>query len=201
MSIDKLQSDSQLLAGDKHLFLPNGMLNNEMMLQIMAQRGAHPDPTQQFKALIAQRLLDMGIIGARSVDLLHTIAEAAGRIAKTTETEETDSLVKLRARADNEPRPALRALYSTALGDRGLQYASQWGGRHIRRVMSDTEALTYCLTQAQIGYSMAAVALNQVRTKVPWTHGPDLLGQNLLTAQRVLYSFHKQTPKGVLIQA
>jgi len=190
--MDKFERDSKFLLGEKIPFLAAEGINDRMMLEMIADDIEDPDPHKQFRAMVAKRLLKFEVSGKRSIQLLDTIVEAAGRIGRTTEEHgDTETLAKLRYEALGTRNQARRAHYATQLGDRGLQFASGWGGRHIRRIMKEDAALKYCLDQARFGYELAADALNKTSHRDNgWVHGLGLLAPNILTAQRVLFSFH-----------
>lgn len=181
--LGNLSDASSFLSGNQLPFFPNGELNDAYMLQILASDSEISDPAQQFKAIIAEHLISMGITGPKSVRLLHSIAEAASRISRSRDSDET--LLALKERALGEHDPQLRVIKATELGDRGLQYASGWGGRHIRRIMHPAQALQYCLGFSELGYSVASSALPK-RGDLGWETGLALLTPNLLTAQGVL---------------
>lgn len=185
--------DSPFLLGANISLVPGMDLNDDDVLRLIANDTGN-DPREQFKGMIAERLIRFGINGPNSVTLLHVITEAAARIARTQELPETlkdiDTLAALRGWV-LQSRGAEQSTRALILGDRGLQYASKWGGRHIRRLMNEEEATNYCLAMARTGYSIASQR-----------RGGESLGflaNNIEHAHQVLASFHPNNPAVIFV--
>jgi hypothetical protein len=156
----------------KRSFFPGQKGDYDTPQQVLTHMAAGVDSNvlqSQQIGRVAIELLDLGVNAEFSVQIAHAISGVLDRtnLALSGDRRDDGSLNGLHAHMETAEHPTLRMCRGMRLGDRGLLFASGWGGAYLSRVQGPDSKRDFCIAASNTGYQEALKVAQAERSGYP----------------------------------